>query len=477
MVYAARWRRVRVAIPLLLLTMILMRLVWMQLRSYPVVQDPRTLIAIERLVKDGAAGCVYERSQPGESTGALAGGEARERAVRLWLTSPGHALATRAACRYGALADRYAIKLNQWLFAGTVLLATLMTRFLTSSWTVSLIVAGMLMSRGGLLAELGRVSADWLLGFSFTLWMTCIAHYLRTGAPVAFVGAALAVAVGALFDRALAPLALAMPIVLGVGYAYRRQLARPVIQRLREVNRQLRVFQRQSNALPDVELESFFGRLSTGVRWLLGMEFPPREATGFMPSFARGGLFRTLAVPFLLWAYHKRRWLQLTSAWLAAFAVIVAAIVVGYAWMLDAGGGIAEVLAGMRPSLAKVPGHFMHLWALLALERMDLHLALSFFVMLTCALQSPAAGLAGFLEATWIALAGCLLVGAFACGLDLLDAQLVEQLPFEGRRMLWTLAFGPRPFMLWLEPVVLSLGAAGVYNLMKVFDTRVAEKS
>jgi hypothetical protein len=31
--------------------------------------------------------------------------------------------------------------------------------------------------------------------------------------------------------------------------------------------------------------------------------------------------------------------------------------------------------------------------------------------------------------------------------------------------------------MLWLEPVVLSLGAAGVYNLMKVFDTRVAEKS
>jgi hypothetical protein len=34
----------------------------------------------------------------------------------------------------------------------------------------------------------------------------------------------------------------------------------------------------------------------------------------------------------------------------------------------------------------------------------------------------------------------------------------------------------PRPLALWLEPAVLSLGVAGIYNLMKVLDTRIAEK-
>ena len=36
--------------------------------------------------------------------------------------------------------------------------------------------------------------------------------------------------------------------------------------------------------------------------------------------------------------------------------------------------------------------------------------------------------------------------------------------------------YGIRSWMNWIEPLVLTMGVAGIYNLMKVLDTRIAGK-
>lgn len=479
MAYAARWRRVRVAIPLLLLTTILMRLVWMQLRSYPIEGDARVIIAREEIATDGHDTCRTSERAKAIPRSTVTAGKMPERLIRAWLISPGLVWFTDMKCRNGMLSDHDALRINQGLLIGTVLLAALMSRFLTSSWTVALIVAGMLMSRGGLLAHLGRVSADWLLTFCLTLWMTCLTHYLRSGSLAAMCGAVFAVIFGSLFDRALIALSLSMPVVLLFGFFVRRQLTGPLIHRMRQVNRRWRALSPTTAATPDMETESFLGRVSGSVRFMLGMEFPSRAATGSISSFQRGTLFKTLDVPFPLWVYRHRRWLRLASVWLLVFATTVGLSVLGFAVILHPAGAVLPELQKLRSMLQAggLPNHFPDLWTLLALERIDLHLAMSLLVIVVCAWQSPAAGLSGFLEAIWLVLVGFVLIAAAVFILDTLDARLIERLPFQGRRALWTLAFGPREFMLWWEPVLLSLGVAGIYNLMKVFDSRFAEKN
>lgn len=472
-----RWRRLRLAIPLILLCAILMRLVWMQLRSYTILQDARSLIAIESLVRDKESVCRYERSQPSDLRSSFAGTATKELGIRAWLTSPGHVLLARLACHSGTLADRYALRMNQWLLVATVFMATLMARFLTSSWTVSLIVAGMLMSRGVLLADLGRISPDWILTFLVTAWMTSLAHYLRTGALVSLLGAVSTVVVAATFERGMVVLSLVPPLVFLFLFIGRGYLAKPVIQRLRQVNRRIRAIKTKAWEANEASAEGVFGRLAGGVRWALGMEFPVQNSIGSVPSYGRGSLFRTLSVPFLLWIYHRRRWVRITTLWLIAGLGILFLVFWCYNVVIDPQWLILQVLDADIFRFAQLPSFFLGFWSLSALERIDLHMLASFMMIVMCACQSPSAGLSAVMEASWIALTGFILIALASLTLDAIDAQLLERLPFAARRMLWTLAFGPRAFVLWFEPLILTFGVVGVYNLMKVFDTRAAEKS
>src|SRR5205085_2619844 len=97
-----------------------------------------------------------------------------------WLASPGYVGLAYTACHSDLTEERHWIKLNQWILAATVLMATLMARFITSSWTIALTVAAMLMSRGRLLADIGSVSTDYPVMLLVTTWLACCAHYLRT---------------------------------------------------------------------------------------------------------------------------------------------------------------------------------------------------------------------------------------------------------------------------------------------------------
>ncbi len=453
-----RWRRLRIAFPIILLVMILMRLVWMQLRSYEAEVEPRALISLEMLRHEVGPGC-----EPGRflSRDAVLPTDLEDDMQRnyLSLASPGYALLGMAGCEYIAPQDRIPIKINQWLFVATVLMASLMTRFVTSSWTISLTVAAMLLSRGRLLAEIGSVSIDFPVMLLITTWLTCMFHFIRSGAIVSLAGAVVAALLASAFDRSLTALCLATPLFLSVGFLYRRRLARPVIRRLRGMNRRRReVFARQGS-LPQPEAAGVMARFTGTMRWMLGMEFPPLPDGGRRLSYERGTLFRTINVPFLLWIFWRRRWLTVSLGWVAAFATAMLAwhFLSPVAWLSPVGQPLD--------------------WLTPVVERVDLHFAFSVVVIAVCAAQSPAAGLPSFLEGIWLALFAMGLIFLAAAFADTGDFAVAHRLLADGVEPGTLGALPVRPVGLWLEPIVLSLGVAGIYNLMKVLDTRIAEKA
>jgi hypothetical protein len=133
---------------------------------------------------------------------------------------------------------------------------------------------------------------------------------------------------------------------------------------------------------------------------------------------------------------------------------------------------------GLRalPPLAPYFGDLAN-WVAAVTHRFDLHLTISLIIIAICALQSPAAGLSSFLECIWLVVLGGVALLLAAVLADAIDLGLIRSLAAGGQTDLLLATLAPRPVVLWLEPAVLSLGVAGIYNLMKVLDTRIAERS
>ncbi len=473
------WGRARIVVPLVLLGMIFMRLIWMQLRAYAYDQDSRAVMAMEFLAERLDDRCQYARLFTAPSSTAAAEGSAEVRVVRGMLTSIGMAFEGLFLCRQDWLEERAAARVNQWVFTGTVLAATLMARFIGGNWTVALIVATMLMSRGRLLGGLGVVSADGMIAFSVTAWMASAAHFLRTGATASLLALALLLWLGTTFDRSLTALALAPPMLLAMGYVWRRKLAKPVIRRFRGAQEQRgsHLGPVARGALGTESVDNARARLIATARWMLGLEFPPPVALSeALPDYGRGGLFRTIRMPFLLWVYTRRRWLKFGVVFAACGVVAIFLALALFAWVAAplAFGDLGIFREALQFSLAPA---WYQTWLDVGLSRFDLHLTASVVVILVCGIQSPAAGLAGYLELAWLAVASFLAVAAAALLADVVDAELVLRLGRERRATALMMDLGARSVVAWFEPTLLALGAVGVYNLMKVLDTRFADKT
>jgi hypothetical protein len=401
--------------------------------------------------------------------------------VRSWLASPGYAAYVNTVCQLSTLDDNQLVRLNQWLLAATVIMATLAARFLTSSWTVTMIVAAVLMSRGRLLADIGSIAATSLTTLIVTTWWAANLHYLRTGSLVSMSAAIAAAALSLFFEPALAVLLVVVPVLLAAGYIYRKRLAKPVIRRWRAVTRRLETFYAQYHQAGEYgdtwELagERARGRFTATARWMLGLEFPPPAPLDMKATYQRGSLFRTLSAPYLLWAYAHKHWVKDSAVWIGGG---VAAALAWYAvakWRFDivSYDYLKQALAaGPWSGTAASWQAWQTGWAQAQLSMIDLHLGTSIAILVVCALQSPAAGLTSFLEAAWLTLMAVLFVllgGWFA---DVVD---VAWLKVAGGADAYISTPAVRRPLAWFEPVLLSCGVAGLYNLMKVLDTRFAD--
>jgi len=215
------------------------------------------------------------------------------------------------------------------------------------------------------------------------------------------------------------------------------------------------------------------------IRWVLGTEVPSlmRLPTP-RPDYRQGGVFVTLKVPFLLWASYRRRWRRIFLWGLMALAVgVVAMVVAKWAILGSDSTLLREIPWGewRKGALRLLAAGWLEGWLVAAWRFLDPHYALSVVVLLVCALISPARGLPAYWETVWLLLlAAVALAGASLSG-DFLDT-LVLSSPFAAHppvsQIVGSVTLPPREFFSWMEPVVLSLAVAGIYNLIEVLDSR-----
>ncbi len=157
---------VKAAMITALLFMILMRLVWMDMRSYVIVYAPQNHAS----VADGAA-CQKEGwAGPSESSGRPN-----------WGNSFFYRLMLKQACRSGIFSEASFIRYNQGFLVTTALACMILARIVTRSWLMALIVGLALFSRGRLIASSGQISGDHLIMFGISIWAMFMVHWIRSG--------------------------------------------------------------------------------------------------------------------------------------------------------------------------------------------------------------------------------------------------------------------------------------------------------
>ena len=476
------WRRWRSVILFGLVLMVLVRLVWMQLRHYPISIDTHIVPSLD-FVNTGFDGeCRSNRpllrggSEP--VGGGLLAQNPHDRTILWWFTHPGAVLLGFASCLSDLSPEDFYVKWNQWVLGVTVLGAAFLVRFCTSSWTAAAVAATVLLSRGRFLADIGVVSSKSVLQCLMTLWLAAGAHFFRSGSFVVAIFGALCVMVASLFDGATLILSLALPTFLLLGFSQRKRLAKPMIRRFRGQPGDLIEIPGQSDFGLNDE-GSFLRRIGKTVRWVLGTEVPSlMRLPTQRPDYRRGGVFFTLKVPFLLWAFYRRRWLTMILLGFMAFGFGVLFLGISKWAVLGSKWGSLEALTTdvlMESRIKLINTAWIKGWMEAGRLYWDTHYTLSFVVLLVCGFISPARGLPAYWETVWLMLIALLGLGILCLLGDILDALLVaaffssHQTPSQ---VLGVRTLLPREFFSWVEPCVLSLAVAGIYNLIEVLDSR-----
>ncbi len=470
------WTRTKVLFAITLLVMILMRLVWMNLRTYPELPSERALISLEfyKALDLGQCNINIEAST---SLSEIA----RERLDLLhdqlaWLVSPAYVGFAYLGCLDKELGFGRLLTWSQWALMATAFLCVLLARFLTSSWMISLTVGAVVLSRGALMTRLSFVSIDAFVMFFTTLWMSCFAHFLRTGSTFILTLAVVTVAIASLFDFSFAFVGLALPLLLTVAYVFRKKLAAPVMIRLREEKRRKDsiIKSRPSEA---IKRFGFWDRTIKTLRRYIKKGLPGQPKVEIGNHFQRGGLFQTIDIPFAVWAYHLNRWRNISLGW-GLVTVGIVSFNILFILLLASSYGKVESLDDLvlrAVSYDYFDWIWIKNWLATATLPIDLHYIASIVIICFCALQSPADGLVSFLEAVWLFLiASCmLLLASFA--FDFVDFSLFVNRFDVDFAYLMTSRFQRQP-LYWIEPIVLTFGIAGLYNLVKVVDSRLRRK-
>lgn len=479
------WRWAKTGLIFFLLIVLQMRLVWMQLREFRVQRTPRTELAIDTLDREFGLPCLRATGADlgplvSQSGNPLNVATNRESSGLLTVQSPGvTGLLAVWFCRSGRNADQSWIKTNQWVFVATVATAALIGRIVASSWTIALIGAATIATRGSLLTGIGDFGPENYLTLAYTLWFLAIMHYLRSGSWPVFAASGLALICGTLFDPAFLYVGLALPIFVAGVMVTRPLLVRPLMNQVRQRIRAMRqraLWARQfvlplpqSKALAD---DHPFFRYLAAARRFIGLEVPTGpEPITWRRRYERGNIFRPAEVPFLIWALPERsgglRWRPIGIIGAGMLLVFFAVLASVGAFALMRTGAPFDYANLELPPVGLLP--WLRHWYFEVFTGFDVHLLVCLGLTLWAATQSPAHGLPGYYEVVWVFLISgvTLLAGAFVH--DIRDAQIVSSaLPWIGPGQLLAL----RAVWTWMEPTLLVLGVTGCVNAMKVIDAR-----
>ncbi len=287
-----------------LLSMILLRLVWMDLRSYVITYEPQNRSAFDRSETSGSCRRSFSLRQLGPEKPHQGIWERPG-----WADSNLYQSLLLASCRNGVFHDAGFVRYNQGLLIACVVFCVLLTRVMARSWVVGLMVAVALLSRGRLIAANGQISGDAMIAVGFALWVMCLGHWLRSGSFWVYLASYAVVAALMTLDPGAALIGLAPPLVLAAWQPILRRKLQRLSPPTETISRDVKLWKRWGEFLnlslgpaPDAPLSGgLFRPLPDGIRSLIGQ---PRFQNG-LKTFTGMGFVLLLIVLIVQFALRK----------------------------------------------------------------------------------------------------------------------------------------------------------------------------
>lgn len=428
---------------LTLVIMVLMRLVWMDLRSYTITMDPKAMLAMSEERADGP--CLLK----GKSL------QFPQQLIPVkhlpdWSDSFLFNFYVSLSCDNGYLNTNSYVRMNQGLLIISIIMCVLLTRFFARNWLLCLTTAALLMSRGRLITTNGDVSGQSLLMVVLTLWFCLMCHWIRSGSAITRVITICFPMFLATIDFSLGLLCLSVLFAYGSFYLLRKSLTYPLFKKLRwDLS-----ISRKSHEDEPPNVEDTYGAFTQSIRNMLGWTTPFNW--GYRPiklRYRTGALFRSLDVPFILWLQHKKLW----SPLLMGLAIV------------------AVLQLGVLTSLSLFEFDLLHTQINMPLKSwfeaftmpIDLDIAVSLVILGACLLLNPVWGLTSFWEAIWLLLWSIAFAGA---GAFLWDN--FSQFGMHAKVANWKAG----EVLLWFEPVILTFAIIAVYHLSRCIDQKYRTK-
>lgn len=464
------WQRFKLILALSFLVMLLMRLIWTELRTYSIETDTRALITarfMSELIYEPCARQVIK-------TYASTKGPVRVDLVPevglagYWFASPALIGVGRYLCVDNVFKVKKLITLNQWTFIGTTLLCALLVRFLTGSWTIGLFAAVVLMSRGRLISGIGVIGTENFVSFACTLWFTCIVHFIRTGSLLTLIIGALTVMAGALFDQTIVFLNFAMPVFLGVTFFSHRRYAYHFLKMLRKQRKLIQLEREVVEESPPIERRqrvSFTEILES----MLGLRGPAFfRIPAWHRLYERGRLFSSTDTPFCIWAFFRDRWIKLVVFWIACAAVstLTLTLLIYGTWLTFGGGDIFPIWKALESNFGAVFFGWLKASVSSLAKRFDLQLTASLACIIVASFFSPIRRATGFVDSIRVLIAALIIMLGGAFVFSHMDAMILHWVQIREQ----SVAFAPidrvQLLFQWMEPVILSCGIASIYFLL-----------
>lgn len=344
----------------------------------------------------------------------------------------------RLSCINGEFRISSYIRMNQGLLVFTIATCVLISRFFARSWLINLAVAALLLSRGRLIAANGLISGQGVMTCLITVWMCGVFHCLRSGSMVMGLFVTLFPFFLMSFDASLVAMGSALPVGLLILYALRFWYLPPMIAKLQ--------FQRKRGVPLGKDShgkKSGFGHQIR--RWLREQIYQEPTVLAYSVFFARGGLFRSIKVPFLLFLQHHRLWKPI---------ILVLFLIHGMQWGL----ALWFIEDAYNPSLPFNLPLFTR-WCRGFLSAIDLDLWVAFLFIFATLIKKPGWGIRGFWEGSWFLLCSILAGAAGSYWWDSMAA-------LEGIQS-YERAIPTVEVLLWFEPVLLSFGFLCAINFIK----------
>lgn len=451
-------KRLRTVVPIGLLAMLLFRLVWLQLRDYEVHLEPRSLMSLSFLYLH-KSGCTLDATRSALINDFIQIKNLAAVVEYGSLRSLGSEELWRSICSGGQELGEV-IKFNMWVLIAISFVCAAMTRLATSSWPLAIGTSVLVLSRGHLTSQIGVIGTDLVVSLGMTLATTFITYFFVTGSWLAFTASAFFCILFAIIEPVSQSSMLALILFLTLGLLTRHLFAKDILRRLRSERRKI------DDLMSSGRLKVYQGGVAFGI--LQAFTKVLRNKSGEPLSTStdgyRTGLLSRLDGPFAIWISQKRRleWTMAASLFCWIAALCFATFSNFDAYPLES--------AVKESSFWREWLTTWHLqWWTQILQSLDLHLLLSFMALLFCAGQSPAKGQRSVFEVSWyilLSLFATLVTSWIHDTIDLRKVFFIEKNIGSWSFETWTRSHS---VILWLEPLILTIGLIGAYQAVLIF--------